>query len=507
MTMKIKHILYAAVMAAMSFQSCSLDEDTSSLSTPDHFFRKYSECQSVVNGCYIPIKSIYNYTYMLATECVTDIAYCPSGTLDASVDITPAVPRFGATVWQQGYLGVQRCNFAVNGIERAYKNEVLNDDQYHQLLCEAKTLRAFFYYTLTCFFGDVPFYFDDVTDNAVLQRIQVLPRMSAVETRAKLIEDLQSIAPLAPQTRTSDNEGDRLGASCAYMLIAKMAMWNKEWDTALDALKEIEKIYGDFKQYDYVENVLFRNKNTPESIMEVQHIYVQGGLSYTSNVACICTPTRAANSCIYDGVEIPELGDQATTWAAMRPNVYFCQGLQSKMGKDIRAHYNMAWSYDGKEFKNVNSRPWMGPKFWCPNMQTSADGNNNKVFRYADALLMMAECYYEKEEYETAVTYLNMTRNRAQLPDYVFRTAPRLQDEIRNERARELIGEFQRKFDLVRWGIWYDAVTANSDYPYLQLNTANSRIKPCHRYYPIPDMQVSYSKNNLDNKEYTAYGL
>ena len=272
--MKIKHIFYtAAAMAMLSFQACTLDEDTSGISNPDDFFRKFSECQSVVNGCYIPIKSIYTYTYMIATECVTDIAYCPSGTLDASLDISPAVPRMGSTVWRNGYLGVQRCNFAVNGIERAYKNEVISEEQYHQLLCEAKTLRAFFYWTLTCFFGNVPFYFDDVTDNEVLSRIQVLPRMDANETRNKVIEDLQSIAPLAAQTRTYDNEANRLGASCAYMLIAKMAMWNKQWDVALDALEQIETIYGPLSQYDYAENILFRNKNTPESIMEIQHTY------------------------------------------------------------------------------------------------------------------------------------------------------------------------------------------------------------------------------------------
>lgn len=507
--MKFKKILYVLLSASvLPFHSCSLDEDTSGISSPDNYFRKYSECQSVVNGCYIPIKSIYTYTYMIATECVTDIAYCPSGTLDASLDISPAVPRFGSTVWTQGYLGVQRCNFAVNGIEQAFKNEVINEEQYYQLLCEAKTLRAFYYWTLTCFFGDVPFYFDDVTNNEVLTRIQVLPRMDADETRAKVIEDLKTIAPLATQTRTSDNESHRLGASCAYMMIAKMAMWNEDWATALEALQSIEKIYGALSQYDYAENVMFRNKNTPESIMEVQHTYTQGGLVYTSNVACICQPyPRAANSAIYDGVEIPELGDQATVWSAMRPNVYFCQGLQSKMGKDIRSKYNMAWGYGDKTFNNTNTRPWCGPKFWCPDMQSSSDGNNYKVFRYADAILMMSECYYEMQDYEKSVEYLDMTRTRAGLDNYVYRTPARLEEEIRNERARELFGEFQRKYDLVRWGIWYEAVTNNSDYGYLQLNTSTSKIKPCHRYYPIPDTEVTYSKNNLDNKEYNQYGL
>ena len=149
----------------------------------------------------------------------------------------------------------------------------------------------------------------------------------------------------------------------------------------------------------------------------------------------------------------------------------------------------------------------MGPKFWCPDLQAAYDSNNYKVFRYADALLMMAECYFYKENYEKAVEYLDMTRTRANLSKYTFRTPARLEEEIRNERARELFGEFQRKYDLVRWGIWYEAVTDNSDYAYLQLNTANSRIKPCHRYYPIPDTEVTYSKNNLDNNEYKAYGL
>lgn len=520
--MKIKHIFYtiAALVTAMSFQSCTLDEDTSGLSSPDDFFRKYSECQSVVNGCYIPIKSIYTYTYMLATECVSDLAYCPSGTLDAQLDISPATPRHGEVVWKQGYLGVQRCNFAIAGIEDAYEREVISTEQYTQLLCEAKVLRAFYYWTLTSFFGNVPFYFDDVTDNAVLDRIQVLPRMDANETRKIVIDDLMTIVPIAPQTRTSENQGARLGAACGWMLIAQMAMWNGDnikngegtpaiagtdwWDVALEALGKLEEIYGPLSQYDFKENAMFRNKNTPESIMEIQHVYEFGGLNYSSTVASICMPyPRTTNTAIYNGVEIPELGDQATVWAAMRPNAYFAQALQTKMGKDTRNKVNLAWDYDGKAFTTV----WMGPKFWCPNLQGTADGNNYKLFRYARAILMMAECYYEKGDYETAIEYLNMTRTRANMDPYVFRTDVRLYEEIRNEYGRELIGEFNRKFDLVRWGIWYEAVTSRTDYASLKLETPTAKIRPCHRFYPIPETQVVYSKYNLDNNEYAKYGL
>ena len=95
----IKNILIAAMMIlVLPFQSCTLEEDTQGLSTPHDFFRKYSECQSVVNSCYIPLKSIYTYTFMIATECVSDVLYITSGTLDARLDISPAIPRHGATV-------------------------------------------------------------------------------------------------------------------------------------------------------------------------------------------------------------------------------------------------------------------------------------------------------------------------------------------------------------------------------------------------------------------------
>lgn len=495
----MKHrIAILALATMMAASSCSLVEDTSSLSTSDNFFRKYSECQAILNGCYIPLRSLYSYSYMLATECVSDIIYCYSGTLDACLDISPSVPRFGETVWSECYLGVQRCNFAVKGIENC---TILTDEQKISLLCEAKTLRGFYYLTLTSFFGNVPFYFEDVTDKETLERIALLPRMDASATRDSVIADLSGIAPLAPQVRTSDTAEARMGAAVAWMVIAKCAMWNKEWDVALNALGKLEDIYGDFTKYDYFENVMFRNKNTPESIFEIQHEFQDGGMSYTSNVACICTPMRSSGI-IYDGVEIPELGNQATTWNSMRPNTYFSQGLMPRKGADRRKAALMAWEYNGHEFNSVNSVPWVGPKFWCPNMQSSYDGNNYKVFRYADVMLMKAECLQELGDEQAAVKYLNFTRVRAGIGEYTYRTSARLRDEIRCERGRELFGEFQRKYDLVRWGIFYQSVLDYTDQEDLKAN-----IKPCHEYYPIPDKEVVYSKYNLDNNEYKKYGL
>ena len=101
-----------------------------------------------------------------------------------------------------------------------------------------------------------------------------------------------------------------------------------------------------------------------------------------------------------------------------------------------------------------------------------------------------------------ALEYLNMTRRRAGLRGItraeVGGERELLLEEIRCECARELLGEYTRKFDLVRWGIWYERTTAYT----ASSNSLLQNIHPYHRYWPIPADQVAYSGGALDNKEY-----
>ena len=117
--------------------------------------------------------------------------------------------------------------------------------------------------------------------------------------------------------------------------------------------------------------------------------------------------------------------------------------------------------------------------------------------------MMMAECYCNLENADEAMRYLNMVRERAGVdPVTNFTGFEDLTLAIRCERARELGGEFQRKFDLVRWGIWYQIT-----YDYTNYATLKDNILPCHEYYPIPDKEVVYSGGALDNKAYNQYGM
>ena len=479
--------------------SCSLEEGNDNFAVPSEFYSSLGECKAGVRGCYQPIRGIYAKDMMMAVESVTDLMNAAGcATQDALLEISPATARFGVTMWRQAYIGVRNTNMCIEGLE----NTPVDSVKVAPLLAEAKTLRAFYYYLLTSFFGDVPYYTDVIRNRADLERIEKLGRVSAQQTREILIDELLGCVETFPEGTPYKLNTQHVGSAFCYMLIAKMAMWNKDWDTAEYALLKLrsDEYFGTYTRDKYpIEDNCFSAKNTPESIFEVQHTYTEGGLNVTTNLACYMMPHRGnGETDIYDGVQIPELGKLATTYVGLRPNKYFYQNLMAKDSKDLRKAINLAWDHNGKAFNS--SKPWLGPKFWCWNMNKNYDTNNYPVFRYGDAVLMLAEVYNEQDRIIDALTCLNEVKVRAGLdPMNSVSSKDALLEEIQRERGRELLGEFQRKFDLVRWGVWY-----NQTYNYTDFATVRANILHCHEFYPIPDEEVALSDNQLDNDAYEA---
>ncbi len=92
---------------------------------------------------------------------------------------------------------------------------------------------------------------------------------------------------------------------------------------------------------------------------------------------------------------------------------------------------------------------------------------NFPVIRYADVLLMLAECYNEKNNVDEAVKYINMVRSRPSTdmteinngdPWMEARTRNEVFKRIRHERGVELVLEGHRYCDLKRWGLLGDVL-------------------------------------------------
>lgn len=504
--MKTKHTFIKIIIGCTLFLgACKdvLEEQPESFLNIPQFYQNENQVVAALNGCYTPLNSIYNTGLMIANEGATDLAYLNNvSQYEAIFEISPAMPGMGSGLWTNCYKGIMYCNAVIAGIDRL---DIL-EQRKQELKAEGVVLRAMYYYILTSTFNDVPFYRDDVTSLEVLNRVAKLPRMSAVDTRNSLVTELNKYVAYLPQVRTSQVPLNRVSSSVAYMLIAKMAIWNKEYQTALNALLEIQKIYGALNQYPLTDT-WFRNKNTPESILEIQFIWSATGLKKTSGVAANFTPPRSTNS-VYDGVTIPELGNKSNPYVSLTPSDFFVSLYHED---DPRRNMVLGFHYNGTYFNrpksnNYMGKPWMGPKFWCPGMDNVSDGNNQKVFRYADALLLIAECAVEllSPDIDLAMKSLNEVKARA-LPSSVLTQYPGKEVfllELKAERARELMGEYQRKWDLVRWGEFYERVKETTA---KEFNLIDRNIRPYHEYYPISDSEVVRSEGILDNKEYTGY--
>lgn len=532
--------------------SCSLKEKITSYTEGDKYYRSVEQIKTGLNASYSPLKLIYtNMGFWEMCECATDLMYLNiDNQIDAVCDIAPARPGAASLVWQRGYQGVSRTNNMIFYTDRAVSEGYIDENEAAPLYAEAAVLRSFYWYILTSTFGDVPFYAERVTEEN-RTRIVKLPRMSAAEIRNFCIGELRKNLSAMPARRTYDSGTDyRVGRALGLMLGGRLCLWNKDWDGALEFFGQLETIYGDLSQYP-LSDVPFSVKYSRESIWEVPNIYEANGLQIVGTLASWTTPLRAQNivsdefaqediiSDIYYGIGIPELGSHAMTYTSVRPTPFLCQNLLPYLSDDLRSgEYsngsktarggsgNLAWRWLGYDpddagrtgekqvmffgsknadgtwsRMNQSSTPWLGNKFWCPDMRSTRDANNYKIFRYAGAVLGLAEANLMKGDVASSLHYLNMVRSRAGLSDLsladVGGNADLLMEEIRRECAKELLGEYNRKFDLVRWGIWYERTR--------QYNTGSlisQNVRPCNRYWPIPADQVAASGGVLTNKEY-----
>ena len=542
----------AIVLLIFGAMACSLKEKITSYTEGDKYYRSVEQIKTGLNACYSPLKLIYtNMGFWEMCECATDLMYLNiDNQIDAVCDIAPARPGAASLVWQRGYQGVSRTNSMIFYTDRAVSEGYINENEAAPLYAEAAVLRSFYWYILTSTFGDVPFYTERVTEEN-RTKIVKLPRMSATEIRSFCIEELRKELSAMPARRTYDSGTDyRVGRALGLMLGGRLCLWNKDWDGALEFFGQLETIYGNLSQYP-LSDVPFSVKYSRESIWEVPNIYEANGLQIVGTLASWTTPLRAQNivsdefaqediiSDIYYGIGIPELGSHAMTYTSVRPTPFLCQNLLPYLSDDLRSgEYsngaktarggsgNLAWRWLGYDpddagrtgekqvmffgsknadgtwsRMNQSSTPWLGNKFWCPDMRSTRDANNYKIFRYAGAVLGLAEANLMKGDVASSLHYLNMVRSRAGLSDLsladVGGNADLLMEEIRRECAKELLGEYNRKFDLVRWGIWYERTR--------QYNTGSlisQNVRPCNRYWPIPADQVAASGGVLTNKEY-----
>lgn len=417
-----------------------------------------------------------------------------SATIEAIQDYnySSATETNSHAVWRVCYAAIKDANFVIQRISESS----IDEEAKNQLLGESKFLRAAYYYMLSNVFGDVPLW----TQELNIEEVSQLPRSPISEVRAQMILDLEEAAASLPKSYDNANIG-RVTKGAALTLLAKVYLFEKNWQKAYDSAAQVkDEGYILLPSYANLFDPSNKSKNNQESIFEIQYkrnaetnqnFIVNSFYSYFF-------PTGDATGGTYAGVNF------GSTLLQSYPQFYPTDYLISLyQDTDERREVSLSWGYNGQKFNrgSKGDRPWFGPKFWDLTANRTASEKNFYFLRYADVIMILAEAANELGKTGDAITHLNMIKERAKA-DLISAGAGLTQAELRNEimeeRAREFVGEFHRKWDLSRWGNLVEAMGRIAE------DNADGvkNVQAHHALFPIPYDEIVKNRNLTQNPGY-----
>jgi hypothetical protein len=126
-------------------------------------------------------------------------------------------------------------------------------------------------------------------------------------------------------------------------------------------------------------------------------------------------------------------------------------------------------------FRKYSILDWRNPSY-------HPGGVNQRLMRYADVLLMLAECEAEVGTPGQAAIYINMVRARpsVNLPGVVLASKQQALAAVMHERLVELSGEEVNNIDILRW-------RAKNYYPSIRPDPKAGQVS----LFPIPFAETS----------------
>lgn len=319
---------------------------------------------------------------------------------------------------------------------------------------EVSFLRAYAYFDLVRDYGDVP-----KIDFKVYKASDAnVPRSPASEIYALIDADLQFASQNLPVAWAPQYAG-RVTKGTADALQAKTYLYRKSWGAALSSA-EMVITSGRYSLVPNFADVFTEPfENSSESIFEIQNYENANGSSNISNNVAQYQGVRGSGQ--WDlgwGWNIPDSNLVEKGFEAGDPRkgqtILFSGAKDDSLIKDGKF---------GQTLPNLKTKYWNKKAYTDPGRRASTGdrfGNwlDMLIIRYSDVLLMAAEAANEQGMTEKALGYLEQVRARARnnnpdvLPAVTSTDQAVIRAAIKQERRAEFAMEFERFYDLVRWG-------------------------------------------------------
>jgi starch-binding outer membrane protein, SusD/RagB family len=520
MKMKTIKIIILFLTIGLIFQGCSKDYlklDNPNLQTTSTFWQTEDQAVLGVNGIYHAWG--YDGTFMrFAPACLDsrdDITKSPS-----PWDAFSAVAQFNLrttnympeAMFVAHYDVIKRANAALENLPKV--NYDKHPELQGRLRGEALFNRALAYSYAVLFFNHIPL---------ILTPPQSASDFFASQADASAVweqvyKDLEEAATLLPATYDAANLG-RATKGAALSYLGRAYFQNKNYTKAAEYFKQVidSKVYSLMPNYE--DNFTEAKENNSESIFEIQFQRMnQPDLNWVG------APSATNDHTTARGITY---APSPFGWGDMALNKWIFDEYKmekTKDGKyDPRLYATITFDYPGCTLYGQNFRdayPYTGADtakwanmFYCrkyenvnsgrPNEFDWRSGINERVMRYADVLLMYAECQIQAGNNPDAAKYIQIVRDRANLPnreaEFAGYTKAQIMDQLAHERALEFCLEGHRWDDIVRWGWLTDA----SKLTMLKAHDAEwNGYVPGREYMPIPQIEMDRNPGTVQNPSY-----
>lgn len=413
-----------------------------------------------------------------------------------------------SVVYQDLYVGINRANQVLDNVPAIDMDTTLRT----RYIGEAKFWRGYFYYQLAALWGNVGMPLTTQTT------ADLPPTVAREQVWAQVEKDLTEAAAALPVSYTDRvNDLGRVTKGAANALLAKAYMQQRNFQAALQPLQAVIQGGAYSLMPDYQDNFLSTTENNAESVFEYQNALNPNdnhdddasltespdNLNYGSSIPPFFAPKPIGFT---DGQArrwpIAEFEREKTVSGGRDPRLdaTFLFDSTDVRGPDYTLIYSKTFT---SRYGTSNSDVWFRKLLNDEKGAATGDSyhspNNYRFIRYADVLLMYAECLNETSATTQAYQYVDEVRARAGLAALSTVMPGMSHDQflaqIKHERITELTGEGHRWDDLARWGDLGTGL-ATRDAGFRNFITGRNEL------LPIPTYELDTNPNLKQNPGY-----
>lgn len=433
--------------------------------------------------------------------------------------------------WQDNYLAIDRANQCIEGIQ---KSAIADDKEMKMLLGESYCLRAYRYFLMCNFWGDVPYFRQAASAGMLLD----VPKTDKNIIYSGMIQDLvNSEGDMYFADEYSDGI-ERMNREFALGMIARLSLFRAGYGMTKNGTMKRADEYLDIANNDslavkYTIDGVTKTARTSAEYYQLAKDYTQKLIhlrprELNPSFATVFENESRWSKTVNDdilyevafgstngggdvgwcvGIPVTKSSKGTTTiQVGLTPTYYYSFDPKDKRRDVTIVKYSYINDNEQKPATITGLSVGKWNRLLLPNnpgeSSSKGTGINWPLMRYSDILLMLAEAENELNgPTPLAIEMLKKVRARAfdpgdyteKVDNYVNKLSTKEDffNAVVNERAWEFGGEGLRKFDLVRWNIYGKKIVEMK----AMINNIGKAANELELENPEVSQYASYAKN------------